>query len=175
MSTRSGEFTTLKEVVDEVGKDAARYLFLTRRSDSHLDFDLELAKKQNEENPVYYVQYAHARICSIIEFSKSKGVNLQGVKQADLELLSLHEELALIKRLSHFPDVIEGCVISLEPHRITNYLGELVSEFHPYYNKHRVVTDNLELSRARLYLVCAVRQVIKNALNILGVSAPEKM
>jgi arginyl-tRNA synthetase len=175
MSTRSGEFTTLREVIDEVGKDAARYLFLTRRSDSHLDFDLELAKRQNEENPVFYVQYAHARISSIIEFAQSQGMNPRGVTDTSLELLTLPEELALIKKLSRFPDVIEGCVISLEPHRITVYLGELVGEFHAYYNKYRVVIEDRELSRARLFLVSAVRQVLKNALNVLGVSAPEKM
>jgi len=175
MSTRSGEFITLREVINEVGKDASRYLFLTRRSDSQLDFDLELAKRQNEENPVYYVQYAHARISSIIEFAKSKGMDLQTIKEASIELLTLPEEITLIKKLSRFPDVIEGCVISLEPHRITVYLGELVSEFHAYYNKYRVVIDDRELSRARLYLVSAVRQVLKNALHILGVNAPEKM
>jgi len=175
MATRSGEFTSLRETIEEVGKEAARYLFLTRSSDSQLDFDLELAKRQNEENPVYYVQYAHARICSIIEFAQSRGMDLQAVKEANLELLSLPEELDLIKKLSHFPDLIEGCVTSLEPHRITIYLGELVTEFHAYYNKHRVVIENLELSQARLYLVTAVRQVLKNALNILGVSALEKM
>jgi arginyl-tRNA synthetase len=175
MSTRSGEFTALREVIDEVGKDAARYLFLTRRSDSQLDFDLELAKRQNEENPVYYVQYAHARICSIIEFAQSKGMDLQADKESTLELLTLPEELTLIKKLSRFPDVIEGCVTSLEPHRITVYLGELVSDFHAYYNKYRVVIEDRELSRARLYLVSAVRQVLQNALHLLGVSAPEKM
>jgi len=175
MSTRSGEFTTLREVMDEVGKDAARYLFLTRRSDSHLDFDLELAKRQNDENPVYYVQYAHARISSIIEFAKSKGMDLQQIKGSNVELLTLPEEMTLIKNLCRFPDVIEGCVSSLEPHRITIYLGELVGEFHAYYNKYRVVTDDYELSLARLYLVSAVRQVIRNSLQILGVTAPEKM
>jgi arginyl-tRNA synthetase len=176
MSTRSGEFITLREVIDEVGKDAARYFFLTRRSDSHLDFDLELAKRQNEENPVYYVQYAHARISSIIEFAKSKGIELQQVMgRGIVELLNLPEEITLIKKLSCFPDVIEGCVTFLEPHRITMYLGELVAEFHAYYNKFRIIIDDRELSCARLYLASAIRQVIKNALNILGITAPEKM
>jgi arginyl-tRNA synthetase len=175
MSTRSGEFTTLREVIYEVGKDAARYLFLTRRSDSHLDFDLGLAKQQNEENPVYYVQYAHARICSIIEFAQSRGMDLQTIGEANLELLSLPEELDLMKKLSRFPDVIEGCVTFLEPHRITIFLGELVGEFHAYYNKYRVITEDQKVSQSRLYLVIAIRQVIKNALHILGVNAPEKM
>ena len=181
MSTRSGTFVTLREVIDEVGKDAVKYTFLTRRSDAHLDFDLEVAKKQSDENPVYYVQYAHARICNIIKFAEEQGISLPQSDEVDLELLSLLEEMNLIKQLSSYPELLEGCALSLEPHRITIYLNDLVSNFHRYYHlgkldgKNRVVTEDVELSKSRLWLANTIRIVIKNALTLLGVSAPEKM
>jgi arginyl-tRNA synthetase len=182
MSTRQGEFITLREIIDEVGKDAVRYIFLTRRTDAHLDFDLEVAKKQNDENPVYYVQYAHARICQIVKFAEKSELKLSFENDAiDLTLLKLPEELALIKKLSFYPQLIENSAKTLEPHRITWYLQELVSLFHNYYHQgklsseKRVVTDDQMLSIARLYLMQSMQIVIKNALNILGVSAPEKM
>ncbi len=175
MSTRAGEFVTLKNVVDEVGKDASRYFFLMRRSDSHLDFDLELAKKQSEENPVYYVQYGHARISSILRFAREKKISPPKFSEINAELLNLPEEISIIKKLASFPELIAGCALSLEPHRITGYLNDLVSIFHGYYNKNRVISDDLPLSEARLFLVKAVRNVIKNSLKLLGVSAPEKM
>jgi len=175
MSTRSGEFVTLREVLDEVGKDAARYNFLMRRSDSHLDFDLELAKKQSSENPVYYVQYAHARICSIIKMAQERGIALPVYADCDLSVLNEPEEKTLIKLLVRYPETIHGAAGSLEPHRITFYLNELAGIFHSYYNKNKVISDDQQLTAARLFLAKAIRIVLQNALNILGVSAPEKM
>ncbi len=175
MSTRSGEFVTLREVVDEVGKDAARYNFLMRRSDSHLDFDLELAKRQSNENPVYYVQYAHARICSIIRMAAERGIEMPAFGQADPGLLKLPEEIDLIKAITRFPEVVEGAARTLEPHRLTFYLNDLAAGFHSYYNKNKVISDNGVLTAARLFLVKSVLTVLKNALKMLGVSAPEKM
>jgi arginyl-tRNA synthetase len=175
MSTRSGEFVTLHEVVDEVGKDAARYNFLMRRSDSHLDFDLELAKRQSNENPVYYVQYAHARICSILRMAAERGVAVPEYGQVDAGLLKLPEEIDLIKTITRFPEVVEGAARTLEPHRLTFYLNDLAAIFHSYYNKNKVLSDDGALSGARLFLVRSVLTVLKNALNMLGVSTPEKM
>ncbi|MFH1910430.1 MAG: arginine--tRNA ligase [Pseudomonadota bacterium] len=175
MSTRSGEFVTLREVVDEVGKDAARYNFLMRRSDSHLDFDLELAKRQSNENPVYYVQYAHARICSIIRMAAERGIEMPAFGQADPGLLKLPEEINLIKAITRFPEVVEGAALTLEPHRLTFYLNDLAAGFHSYYNKNKVISDDGALTAARLFLVKSVLTVLKNALKMLGVSAPEKM
>ena len=175
MSTRSGEFVTLREVLDEVGKDAARYNFLMRRSDSHLDFDLELAKKQSSENPVYYVQYAHARICSIVRMAQERGIALPVYADCDLSVLNEPEEKSLIKLLVRYPETIYGAAKSLEPHRITFYLNELAGIFHSYYNKNKVISENNQLTAARLFLIKAIRIVLQNALKILGVSAPEKM
>jgi len=175
MSTRSGEFVTLREVVDEVGKDAARYNFLMRRSDSHLDFDLELAKKQSNENPVFYVQYAHARICSIMRTAAERDFAVPEFAEANLNRLTIPEEIALIKLLTRYPEMVEGSARSLEPHRFTFYLSELASVFHSYYNKHRVISEDVELSRARLFLAKSIGIVLKNALTLLGVKAPEKM
>ena len=176
MSTRSGEFVTLREVLDEVGKDAARYNFLMRRSDSHLDFDLEIAKKQSNENPVFYVQYAHARICSIIRMAQQEhGITLPAYKDINASVLSEPEEMTLIKLMARYPEVIEGAVTSLEPHRVTFYLNELAGVFHSYYNKNKVISDNRELTAARLFLIKAISIVLGNALKILGVNAPEKM
>jgi arginyl-tRNA synthetase len=174
MSTRSGEFVTLKEVVDEVGRDAARYFFLMRRSDSQLDFDLELAKKQSTDNPVFYVQYAHARICSIFETALEKGINPDFAK-VNLSRLATAEELNLIKTLSVFPEVIEGSALNYEPHHVTYYLQELAGQFHSFYNKNRVVSEDNDLTLARLYLLRCVAITLKNALTIIGISAPEKM
>ncbi len=175
MSTRSGEFVTLKEVVDEVGKDAARYNFLMRRSDSHLDFDLELAKRQSNENPVYYVQYAHARICSILRNADEQNQKIPKYDEVDLRHLKLPEEVNLIKAVTRFPEVIEGAALALEPHRLTFYLNDLAGLFHSYYNKYRVLSDDEGLSRARLFLIKSILTVLRNALRLLGVSAPERM
>jgi arginyl-tRNA synthetase len=162
-------------VVDEVGKDAARYNFLMRRSDSHLDFDLELAKKQSIENPVYYVQYAHARICSIVRNAEEKGYTIPLYDEVDLRFLKLPEEVNLIKAIIRFPEVVEGAAIALEPHRLTFYLNDLAALFHSYYNKHRVLSDEESLSKARLFLIKTILTVVRNALRLLGVSAPERM
>ena len=175
MSTRAGEFVTLKEVVDEVGKDAARYNFLMRRSDSHLDFDLELAKKQSNENPVYYVQYAHARICSILRNADDQNQKVPKYAEVNLHYLKLPEEVNLIKFVTRLPEVIEGAAIALEPHRLTFYLNDLAALFHSYYNKHRVLSGDEGLSRARLFLIKSILTVLTNALTLLGVSAPERM
>jgi arginyl-tRNA synthetase len=175
MSTRSGEFVTLREVVDEVGRDAARYNFLMRRSDSHLDFDLELAKKQSNENPVYYVQYAHARICSILRMAAERGIAAPAAGEADASLLRLPEETDLIKAITRFPEVVEGAARTLEPHRLTFYLNDLAALFHSYYNRNKVISEDDALTGARLFLVRSVLKVLKNALKMLGVSTPEKM
>ncbi len=175
MSTRSGEFTTLQEVVREVGKDAARFFFLTRKSDSHLEFDLDLAKKTTNENPVYYVQYAHARIASIFRNAKDAGIHTDRLNEADVDLLTLNEEINLMKGILGFYNVLEGSAKNFEPHRITFYLIDLVGRFHSYYNKTRVLGNNPELTLARLWLLHMLKTVIKNSLNILGVTAPERM
>jgi arginyl-tRNA synthetase len=175
MSTRAGKFVTLREVIDEVGKDACRFFFLSRRSDSQLDFDLELAKKQSNENPVYYVQYAHARVCSINRNAAEAGMILPAVSEVNFDKLTLEDELALVKQLSRYGEVVEGAAKNFEPHRIVFYLQDLAARFHSYYNKGRVLTDDIETSRARLYLINGVRIVLENALLLLGVSAPERM
>lgn len=175
MSTRTGEFVTLREVIDEVGKDAARYNFLMRRSNSHLDFDLELAKRQSNENPVYYVQYAHARIASIMRMAEERGYTVPSYDEVDLSLLTLEEEHTLVKAIDQFPEMIEASARTLEPHRIPFYINDLASVFHSYYNKNRVISDDGALTTARLFLVKTVGIVLKNALGMLGVSAPERM
>ncbi|MBI4767564.1 MAG: arginine--tRNA ligase [Deltaproteobacteria bacterium] len=175
MSTRAGEFVTLKEVLDEVGKDAARFIFLTRRSDSPLDFDLDLAKKQSNENPVYYVQYAHARVCSVLSVARSQGFIIEDLDRQTVRLLTLPEERKLCKHLTEYPEEVYQAAAKLEPHRIPFYLGELAAQFHHYYNHHRILQEDHELSQARLILCLAIGTVIKNALNLLGVSAPQKM
>lgn len=175
MGKRSGEFVTLRDVIDEVGRDACRFFFLMRRSDSQLDFDLELAKKQSNENPVYYVQYAHARICSIERNAAEAGVVIPGAGAVDFTTLVLEEELMLAKVLSRYPEVVEGAARLLEPHRVTAYLQELAALFHSYYNRQRILTEDAVTSGARLYLVDNIRIVLRNALLLLGVSAPEQM
>jgi arginyl-tRNA synthetase len=175
MSTRAGEFVTLRAVIDEVGKDAARYTFLTRRSDSPLDFDLEVAKKQSLENPVFYVQYAHARVQSVLRVAAGLELEASPLSFNSLHLLTLPEERELCKTLTEYPEVVSAAAQALEPHRLTIYLGELAGLFHHYYNHNRFIGDDTELSLARLLLARAVGIVIKNALTLLGVDAPEKM
>lgn len=179
MSTRAGEFVTLREVIDEVGKDAARYIFLTRRTDSPLDFDLEVAKAKSNDNPVFYVQYAHARLCSVLEVASERGMPFTWPSPIDdsalLEPLTLPQEISIIKLLGEYPEVVANCARLLEPHAITYYLHDLVSLFHSYYNKNRIVGESPEVTRARLTLAAAVREIIRSALRLLGVSAPEKM
>jgi arginyl-tRNA synthetase len=175
MSKRAGEFVTLREVIDEVGADTTKFIFLTRRPDSHLSFDLEAAKATSAENPVYYVQYANARINSIFAHATEQGVSTEGLYGADLGALEEKEETRLIKKLLAYPMAFEAAVKGREPHRITFYLQELAGMFHPYYNTHRVVTDDPGLTAARLALCRAVRLVIKEGLGILGLSAPDRM
>jgi len=177
MGKRLGEFVSLREVLGEVGRDAARFFFLMRRADSHLDFDLELAKKESSENPVFYVQYAHARVASIFEQARQAGVAVDegALAAAEMERLSLAEELELIKRALQFTDVIEESVRELEPHRLVFYLLELAGEFHRYYNRFRVISDDASLTRARLLLVQSVQKVIRRGLHLLGVDAPLRM
>jgi len=175
MSTRKGEFITLKEVINEVGCDVAKFFFLMRKLDSHLDFDLELAKKTSMDNPVYYIQYAHARITSIFGFSNQIANNIKKVK-LDCNLLDKPEETLLLRILSRFPLMVEASANTLEPYRIVEYLNELAKAFHSFYTKHRVVSeDNMPLTKARLELANGVKNVLANGLNLLGVSLPERM
>ncbi len=173
MSKRSGEFVTLKEVIEEVGVDATRFFFTMRRSDTSLDFDLEIAKKTSEENPVYYVQYAYARLCSIMRVAKDQGHTLE--KETDVASLTLSEEMELIKQLSLYPEMVRMAAERLEPHRVNYYLVDLAGLTHRYYFKCRVVTEDVALTKARLALVSAIQIVLKSALDLLGVSAPERM
>jgi arginyl-tRNA synthetase len=175
MSKRAGEFITLREVMDEVGVDTTKFIFLTRRPDSHLEFDIEVAKSQSSENPVFYVQYANARINSILAHAQEKGFSRENLDDSNLELLSVPEETRIMRKLLLYPMVFEGAAAAHEPHRITFYLQELSGLFHPYYNKYRVVDDDRELSRARLALCQAVGIVLRDGLTILGISTPEKM
>jgi arginyl-tRNA synthetase len=176
MGKRSGQFVTLREVIDEVGRDAARFIFLTRHYDSPLDFDLELAKQQTNDNPVFYVQYVHARISSILKkAAREKGATGIVFDPATVGRLTEPEEIQLIKHLARYPETIAESAEKLEPHRIAFYLADLAAAFHAYYNRHRVITDDPQLTAGRLYLVAAVRIIIRNGLHLLGVTAPESM
>jgi arginyl-tRNA synthetase len=174
MSTRKGEFVTLREVINEVGPDVCRFFFLMRGANSSLDFDLEIAKKQSPENPVYYIQYAHARICSIFKEAEKKNYSCRK-KNIQLELLKEPEELELMKKLAFYPDIVQLCARKLEPHHIVIYLQDLAKNFHSYYNKFRILSDDIALRQARLKLVKGIKKIISNGLNLLGVSVPEKM
>jgi arginyl-tRNA synthetase len=175
MSKRAGEFVTLREVIEEVGADITKFIFLTRRPDSHLEFDLEKAKAQSSENPVFYVQYAYARINSIFVRSGEKGMDAEKLSDADVQLLSTPEELRLIKKILMYSMTFDGAAAAREPHRITFYLQELAGMFHAYYNKYRVIGDDDAVTKARLALCEAIRIVLRDGLGILGISAPEKM
>ncbi|WP_447979605.1 arginine--tRNA ligase [Candidatus Nitrospira bockiana] len=200
MSKRSGEFVTLRDVLDEVGPDAAKFFFLMRRSDSHLDFDLELAKQQSAENPVYYVQYAHARLSSLFRVAEERGITVPSVRDANLAVLSDPDDFALIRKLSAYPLLIEASAAALEPHRVTFYLQELAGLLHTFYYKHRIMPASAEpepadgrfvsadqssgrskevptpeVTAARLAVMRQVQHVIKNGLDLLGISAPERM
>jgi arginyl-tRNA synthetase len=176
MSTRSGEFVTLRELRGEVGNDACRFFYALRKSDQHLDFDLDLAKSQTNENPVYYIQYAHARICSVVsQWTGANGGDLAALADIDLTPLSNPRELAIASKLSEFRDVIENASRELAPHLIAFYLKDLAGEFHGWYNAERMLVDEIALRDARVALAVAVRQTIRNGLAILGVSCPESM
>ena len=181
MSKRAGSFVTLKELIDEVGVDAVRFVFLTKNHDSPLDFDMDVVKKQDSENPVYYVQYAHARICSIFRKAEEDGISLPDKSDRALKHLVLDQEMALIRTMAAFPSLLADIARSLEPHRLTYYLTDLAASFHRYFNlgtktpEYRVITQDTELSQARLSLVKAIRIVIANGLGLMGVSAPQSM
>ena len=175
MSKRSGKYVTLKELVDEVGVDAVRFVFLSKDHTSPLDFDIGLVKRKDSENPVYYVQYAHARVCSLFRKAATENIHLPEQPDSTLQRLVLDEEIALIRKMAEFPSLIEEIAGDLGPHRLTYYLTELAGSFHRYYNRHRIVSDDRTLTRARLFLSSGIRILIKNGLSLLGVSAPEVM
>ncbi len=175
MSTRGGEFITLKDLIQEVGKDVARYFFLMRSYDSHTEFDLDVAKSQSMENPVYYIQYAYARICSIIKKAGQAGIGINKNKEINLQLLDREEEFELIKKLSSLKEVIKKAALTWKPHLLTIYLYDLASSFHKYYTIHRIITEDEELTKARLLLIDCTRIVLLNTLRLLGISAPESM
>jgi arginyl-tRNA synthetase len=175
MSKRRGEFVLMEELLEEVGRDAARFTFLTRRHDSPLDFDLAVATRRSSDNPVYYVQYAHARIASIFRQASEQGTAVPDLAAVDTAPLVEVEELALIKRLLQFPEVTRGAARALEPHRVAYWLGELAGEFHAWYRNHRVIQEDARRMHARMALCAAVGAVLRNGLGLLGVSAPERM
>lgn len=175
MSKRAGQYVTLEELIEEVGRDAARYFFVMRSADSHLDFDLDLARAQSNENPVYYIQYAHARICSIFRQLDETGKKLPSPGPDDLNLLREEAELVLARRLADFPEEVLMAVKDLAPHRLTRYLHEVAGLLHSFYNSHRVISPDERLSCARLMLVKATRIVLRNGMRLLGIQAPERM
>ncbi|WP_243373918.1 arginine--tRNA ligase [Geotalea sp. SG265] len=175
ISKRAGSYVTLRDLIDEVGRDATRFFFVMRKPDSQLVFDIDLAKQKSLDNPVYYVQYAHARICSIFENAAEKGFAVPDAGSVDLDRLTEPEEMALIKAIAAFPEVVEGSAANFEPHRVANYLQEVAGLFHGFYNKNRVITEDSQLTSARLFLLQCVALTLKNALTLLGISAPEKM
>jgi len=176
MGKRSGQFVTLQEVIDEVGKDAVRFIFLTRHYESPLDFDLEVAKQKTNDNPVYYVQYVHARISSIIKKARDENKIMEIVFDKNAAaMIREPEEIRLIKHLARYPETILSSAEYMEPHRIAFYLMDLAADFHAYYNKHRVLTEDPVLTAGRLYLILAVQKIIRNGLTLLGVSAPDSM
>jgi arginyl-tRNA synthetase len=176
MSTRSGEFITLQELQDEVGKDATRFFYIMRKSEQHLDFDMELAKSQSNDNPVYYIQYAHARICSVFRQMPAKGYSYnQEEALKDLSMLTEPQEIKLLSSLARYPEVIENAAQAYEPHQLVYYLKDLANDFHAYYNTSQFLIDDNKVRNARLVLIVATKQVIQNGLSLLGVSSPEEM
>ena len=176
MSTRSGEFVTLRELIDEVGVDAARFFYIMRRSEQHLDFDLDLAKSQSQDNPVYYLQYAHARICSVLRQAAQSEAGCEPQRGlAHRELLTEKKEQALATLVGRFPEVVATAAREREPHQVANYLRELAVEFHAYYNAHKILVPEVALRDARIALAAAVKTVMANGLELLGVTAPEEM
>jgi arginyl-tRNA synthetase len=176
MSTRSGDFVTLRELRSEVGRDAARFFYVMRRSEQHMDFDLELATSKSNENPVFYVQYAHARVCSVFRQLPEKGyIHNVELGMANLPELSAEHESVLLTTLARYPEVIERAATQYEPHLLINYLRELATDFHTYYNAHQFLVESDTLRNARLNLISSVQQVLVNGLILLGISAPEAM
>ncbi|MBX6392841.1 MAG: arginine--tRNA ligase, partial [Burkholderiales bacterium] len=177
ISKRAGSYVTVRDLIDEVGRDAVRFFLVSRKADSEFVFDIDLAKSQSEENPVYYVQYAHARICSVLEQWKSQGGSgdAAALAETDLSPLVHPRELDLLARLGDYPDVLAVAAREFAPHQVAFYLRELAGEFHSYYNAERILVSDEKLKLARLALIAAIRQVLANGLALLGVSAPEKM
>ena len=176
MSTRSGEFITLKQLREEVGTDASRFFYVMRSHDQHLDFDLDLAKSNSNENPVYYIQYAHARICSVLKTVKQQGMRHNtAIGMVALELLGEEHENQLLRLLSRYPEVIESAARLRAPHMMAHYLQELANAFHSYYNAHQFIVEDENLRNARLNLIKATAQIIESGLTLLGVAAPQEM
>jgi len=173
MSTRKANFTTLEELCEEVGADVVRYFFIMRNINTHLNFELKIAKEQSDVNPIFYLQYAHARICTIIR--KAKDLNLNISNDSNLNLLIEPLENDLMNSMINFENIIKKSYEKLDPQIISNYLEELAAKFHKYYSKHKVISENIDLSHSRLFLINALRIVIKNGLNVLGIKEKERM
>ncbi|MBP9044464.1 MAG: arginine--tRNA ligase, partial [Spirochaetes bacterium] len=174
MSKRLGKFSTMKELIDEIGVDVSRYFFIMRSLDSHPDFDLGLAKRNSSENPVFYLQYAHARICSIFREAQKRGINTE-ISDFDIAHLDNPEAITLMKLMSKYPEEILDAAMTYEPHKIATFLMRLAQGYHRFYTEHRILSDDAEKTKAALALCKAIVVVLKNGLNILGVSAPEVM
>jgi arginyl-tRNA synthetase len=176
ISKRAGEYVTLRDLVEWVGRDAVRFFLVSRRADSEFVFDVDLALSQSEENPVYYVQYAHARVCSVFRQLTEKGyAHDRELGERNVARLSEPHEKALIRRVTYYPELLETAARALEPHQLAHYLRDLAGDFHTYYNAHQFIVEDVGLRNARLNLVAATRQVLENGLKLLGVSAPDKM
>jgi arginyl-tRNA synthetase len=176
MSTRSGEFVTLRELRHEVGNDAARFFYVMRKCEQHMDFDLDLAKSQSSDNPVYYIQYAHARVASVFRQLDGKGIAWDRANgSSKLQRLTETHEDALLVSLSRYPEIVEAAAVGHEPHQLAHFLRDLANEFHTYYNAHQFLVEEKDVRDARLNLIEATRQVLANGLQLLGVSAPDSM
>jgi arginyl-tRNA synthetase len=175
ISKRAGDYVTLRDLIEWTSRDAVRFFMLGRKADTEFTFDVDLALKQNDENPVFYVQYAHARICSVLEQYRTQGGDAAALADADLALLTAASETALLRKLADYPPMLAAAAASLAPHEVTFYLRELAASFHSYYAAERFLVDDPALARARLALLAATRQVLKNGLAVLGVDAPERM
>ena len=173
MSKRTGNAITLREIMDEVGVDAARYFLTMRSPDTHFDFDMELAKQESQDNPVYYAQYAHARICSILKQAQERGI--RPTTDADFNLITNDKAIELLKKVAEFEPTIESAAAHRAPHRITNYIQDLAAHFHKFYNAEKVLTDDVAKTTALVALIEAVRITLHNALHLVGVNAPESM
>jgi len=175
ISKRAGGYVTLRDLIDWTGRDAVRFFMLSRKADTEFTFDVDLALRQNDENPVFYVQYAHARICSVLEQYRAQGGDPAALGDADLALLTAASETALLRKLAEYPSMLGAAAAGLAPHEITFYLRDLAASFHSYYAAERFLVDDPALARARLALLAATRQILRNALAVLGVGAPERM
>jgi arginyl-tRNA synthetase len=176
LSKRAGSYVTLRDLIDEVGRDATRWFLIARKADSQLVFDIDLARSQTNDNPVYYVQYAHARVCSVMHQLRERGLEWNRDNGlAHLTRLDTPHETALMTELSRYPEIVEAAAANLEPHLVAQYLRELANALHAYYHAHQFIVDDADLRDARLALIAAARQVLSNGLDLLGVSAPESM